>query len=120
LHNSESFWRSVDRPPCDERHALIIDVVNEWDKDVFGQLSSYLSEYKQYSGWLCRGLTAAYMAFRAEAQRLNRVEHVKGAKGETIEREAMYGWYEKHYPRHGLGNGSGFAEFSRLLDEDPE
>lgn len=76
---------------------------------------SYL-EYKEYESWLCRGLIAAYMSFRNESQRLNKTEHVKGAKNETVEREAMYRWYEKHYP-HGFSDGCGFAEFSRLLDE---
>lgn len=124
MRNSESWWRSVDRPPYDQRHKLLIDVIKKWDKDVFGTLASYLDEHKRYPGWLRRGILEAYIAFKDEMARFNKVEYVNGADGQKIEREAMHGWYEKHYP-WGMGfdrdrKPSGFAEFSRLLDEYPE
>lgn len=119
MHNSESFWRIVDRPKSDERHAMLVDVVNEWNKDVFGTLASYLSEYKQYPDWLCRGLIAAYMAFRDEARRINRVEYVEDAEGRKTEVDAMEKWIFKHYPSGFDEKSCGFAKFSSLLDEHP-
>lgn len=109
----------VDRPPHDERHALLIDTVNEWKENIFGTLWKYLGEYKQYPDWLRRGIVAAYIALRDEAQRLNRVEYVEDAKGGKAEVDAMDKWICKHYPSGFDEKNCGFSEFSRLLDEHP-
>jgi hypothetical protein len=119
LHNSESFRRLVDRPSYDDRHAALIDIVNEWKENIFGTLWSYLGEYKGYEGWQRRGFVAAYIAFHDEAQRLNRVEHVKDVRGGSVEVDAMEKWIRKHYPSGFDEKNCGFAEFSRLLDEYP-
>lgn len=107
----------VDRPPYDERHALLIDTINEWKENIFGPLWKYLDEYKQYPGWLCRGIIAAYIAFRDEEERLNRVEYVEDARGGRVKVDAMEKWICKHYPSGFDEKNCGFAEFSRLLDE---
>lgn len=105
---------------------MLIKVINVWRSDVC-PLFEYLVDIMQLDGWLSRGLVVAYMSWRSETERLRRVEYVKDAKGQTVEREAMQGWYDKHYP-NGIGfdkaprpetKPSGFAEFARLLDEHP-
>jgi hypothetical protein len=105
---------------------LLIEIINEWDSDIC-TLLEYLVDIKQYPDWLSRGLVVAYMSWRSEAGRLRRVEYIKDAKGQTVEKEVMQDWYNKHYP-NGVGfdktprpatKPSGFAEFSRLLDEFP-
>lgn len=118
MHNSESFWKSVDRPPSDERHALLIDVVNKWDFNLDGHLIDYLCR-QHTEEWLCNGLVEAYKEFRSEARRLNRVEYVEDAKGGRTEVDAMDKWICKHYPYGFDEKSCGFSEFSRLLDEHP-
>lgn len=107
---------------------MLIEVIDVWRSDVC-PLFDYLVDIMELDGWLSRGLVVAYMSWRSETERLRRVEYVKDANGQTVEREVMQSWYDKYYP-HGIGFGkdrnprgdaepSGFSEFSRLLDEHP-
>ena len=105
---------------------MLIEVINEWNSGIC-TLLEYLVDVKQYPDWLSRGLVVAYMSWRSETERLRRVEYVKDAKGQTVEREVMQSWYDKHYP-NGVGYNktprpatkpSGFSEYCRLLDEHP-
>lgn len=123
LHNGEQWCKSVDWPKLDKRHSLLIEIINGWDKGIC-TLLEYLEKIMEFEGWLLRGLVIAYTSWRSETERLRRVEYIEDATGQRVERESMHNWYKKHYP-WGIGfdrerKPSGFAEFSRLLDEYPE